>query len=45
MSVKIAHLKTKSLWFPLSCINFLDIHGIFPLVGKDYNDLLSPVVT
>lgn len=26
------------------CI-FLDIHGIFHLVDRDYSDLVSPVVT
>lgn len=39
-----SHSSTKSLWFPLCCINFLDIHGIFPIVVKDSNDLPSPVV-
>lgn len=47
VSVKIAtfSLQYKELMVSTGLYKFLDIHGIFPLVGKDYSDLLSPVVT
>lgn len=35
----------KELMVSTVLYKFLDIYGFFPLVGKDYSDLLSPVVT
>lgn len=46
MSVKVSMFSPQDKELVVSSVleKFLDISGIFPLVGKDYSDLVSPVV-
>lgn len=44
LRLQCSHPNTKSLWFPVCCIDFWTSIEFFPLLGRDYSDLVSPVV-